>query len=396
MNHAPTTSGRPLRLGFPVKVMGRPGMKSGDTRRWQQGPHLKTSLEHVDAIFDYLRSVGLDMYRFSSDLAPYATHPDMPQFHNMVAESDAELRAIGAKARALDIRVSFHPSQYVLLNSPNPELTRKSIWDLSNQAEILDRMDAGPEAVLVTHVGGVYDDKDAARARWIDGYAQCPEHVRKRLVLENDDIRFSAADVLWIHERTGVRLIFDYQHFWCLNPEGLDMRDTLEKFLASWGDPSSRGWARPKIHFSSPRTELREVKRAIKPAARAAAKAGKAKPKKGELLKTPVKAGARIKTVLLPPIWTGHSDFTNPFEFATFMRMAHGLDFDVMMEGKSKDISLLKLRPDLLRFAPDVAARFGIFPEAAAKLAADERKLEEGVAAESEPDVDEGLAIAAE
>ena len=379
------TDPRPLRLGFPVKVMGRQGMKSGDTRRWQMNPHLKTSLEYVDKIFDYLRDVGLDMYRFSSDLAPYATHPDMPQFHNMVAESDAELAAIGKKARELDIRLSFHPSQYVLLNSPNPELTKKSIWDLRSQAEILDRMGAGPEAVLVTHVGGVYDDREAARARWIEGFDACPEHVRKRLVLENDDIRFSAADVLWIHERTGVRLIFDYQHFWCLNPEGLDMRDTLEKFVGSWGDT-----ARPKIHFSSPRTELREVKRKITADARAKAKAGKAKPKKGELLKAPVKATARIKTVLLPPIWTGHSDFTNPFEFATFMRMAQGLEFDVMMEGKSKDISLLKLRPDLLRYAPDVAARFGIHPEAAARLAADEEALEQGVAAEGEPDVDEG------
>ena len=35
------------------------------------------------------------MYRLSSDIAPYATHPDMPQFHSMVADSDAELRAWG-------------------------------------------------------------------------------------------------------------------------------------------------------------------------------------------------------------------------------------------------------------------------------------------------------------
>ena len=96
------------------------------------------------------------MYRLSSDLAPYATHPDMPQFHGMVAESVAELRAIGARAKELDIRLSFHPSQFVLLNSPDPELTRKSIWDLSSQAEMLDRMELGPDAVLVTHVGGTY------------------------------------------------------------------------------------------------------------------------------------------------------------------------------------------------------------------------------------------------
>ncbi|WP_243455646.1 UV DNA damage repair endonuclease UvsE [Sphingosinicella sp. BN140058] len=377
---------RPLRLGFPVKVMGRPDLKSNDTRRWQKDPHLKTSLEYVDSILDYLAEVKIDMYRLSSDLAPYATHPDMPQFHDMVAESDSELAQIGAKARALDIRLSFHPSQYVLLNSADPKLTGKSVWDLASQAEILDRMGMGPEAVLVTHVGGVYGNHEESRARWIEGWNACPEHVRKRLVLENDDIRFSAADVLWIHERTGVRLVFDHQHFWCLNPERLELRPTLEAFLRSWPDG-----VRPKIHFSSPRTELREVKRKVKDAERAAAARGG---KGAGATRGAVKATSRVKTVLLPPIWTGHADFTNPFEFATFMRIAEGLDFDVMMEGKAKDISLLKLRPDLLRFAPDVAARFGIFPAQADQLEADERRLDAGVAAETDADVDEGAQAA--
>ena len=375
---------QPLRLGFPVKVMGRPGMKSNDTRRWQQSPHLKCSLEHADAILDYLAKERISMYRLSSDLAPYATHPDMPQFHNMVAESDAELRAFGAKAKALDIRLSFHPSQYVLLNSPDDKLTDKSIWDLSSQAEMLDRMEQGPEAVCVTHVGGVYDDHEASRARWIKGWEKCPEHVQRRLVLENDDIRFSAADVLWIHERTGVRLIFDYQHFWCLNPEKLDMRATLERFLATWPEG-----VRPKLHFSSPRTEMREVQQKITAKQRASGKLTK----KGELTKAPLKAKARVKTVLRPPIWTGHSDFQNPFEFATFMRMAEGLDFDIMLEGKSKDVSLLKLRADLFRFAPDVARRFGLDEDDAAAIAADEAALEAGAPEPEEvADVDEGVA----
>lgn len=344
---------RPLRMGFPVKVMGRPGFKSNDTRRWRQAPHLKTSLDYVDAILDYLVEVGIDMYRMSSDLAPYATHPDMPQFHTMVADSDAELAALGRKARALDMRLSFHPSQFVLLNSPDPSLTTKSIWDLASQAEMLDRMGMGPEGVMVTHVGGVYGDREQSRARWIEGYEQCPDHVRRRLVLENDDTRFSAADVLWIHDRCGVPLIFDYQHHWCLNPEGSALRPTLERFVRSWPDG-----VRPKIHFSSPRTELREIKRRISDKERAAlASAG---PSKGPLTKAVVKPTSRFKTVLMPPIWTGHADFTNPFEFATFMREAAGLDFDVMLEAKTKDLSLLKLRGDLFRYAPDVAKRFGV------------------------------------
>ncbi|HEV7414559.1 MAG TPA: UV DNA damage repair endonuclease UvsE, partial [Tianweitania sediminis] len=127
------------RLGFPVKVMGRDDLKSNDSRRAASNPHLKVSLEYIDAILDHLDRHDIRMYRMSSDLAPYATHPDMPQFHAMVAESDAELRAVGEKSRRLDIRLSFHPSQFVVLNSPDPELVRKSTWDLVSQAEMLDR-----------------------------------------------------------------------------------------------------------------------------------------------------------------------------------------------------------------------------------------------------------------
>ena len=65
-----------------------------------------------------------------------------------------------------------------------------------------------------------------------------------------------------------------------------------------------------------------------------------------------------------------------------------------MMEGKSKDLSLLRLRPDLLRFAPDVAVRFGITERDAAAFAVDEARLERGVATDEEPDVDEGAVAA--
>jgi hypothetical protein len=54
---------QPLRLGFPVKVIGKPGLKSNDTRRWQKNPHLKTSLEYVSEILDYLARHKIGMYR---------------------------------------------------------------------------------------------------------------------------------------------------------------------------------------------------------------------------------------------------------------------------------------------------------------------------------------------
>jgi UV DNA damage endonuclease len=333
------------RLGFPVKVMARDDLKSNDTRRHAQAPHLKVSLGYVDAILDHLDRHDIRMYRLSSDLAPYATHPDLPAFHGMVKESAAELRAIGEKAKRLGIRLSFHPSQFVVLNSPDPHLVAKSVLDLVSQAEMLDLMELGPEAVMVIHVGGTYGDVPASRARWVETWKTLPEPVRRRLVLEHDDLRFSAADVLWIHGHTGVRLIFDYQHFWCLNPERADLRETLAAILASW--PEGR---QPKIHFSSPRTELREQVRVDK-------------------------ATRKKVTRHVAPVFTGHADFCNPFEFATFMRTAEGLDFDVMLEAKAKDLALIRLRADLVRYAPDVALRFGLDPADAGRFEAEEEAV---------------------
>ncbi len=319
---------KPLRVGFAVKVLGGEDLKSNDSRRWQQSPHLRLSLEYLDRIFDYLAAQKIGMYRISSDLAPYVTHPEMPQFHRQIEECAAELRALGRRARALDLRLSFHPSQFIVLNSPDPNLVRKSVADLAAQAEILDRMELGPEAVVVVHVGGSYGDSARGRADWAATYRRLGPEIRRRLVLENDDVRYSAADVLQIHEQTGVPLVFDHQHFRCHNPEQLELRPTVERFLAT-----AQAGARPKIHFSSPRTEWRELPRRNRQTG------------KNEILRQ-------------APVWTGHADFCQPFEFIDLMRQLDGLEFDVMLEAKAKDLALLRLRQDLLRYAPDLAERF--------------------------------------
>jgi UV DNA damage endonuclease len=339
---ATDTLAEPLRLGFPVKVVGREGLKSSDTRRWQKTPHLRTSIEYLHVIFDYLHEQGISMYRISSDIAPYLTHPEKTEFRNQVAEARTDLVALGEVARARRLRLSFHPSQYIILNSADDRLTAQSVHDIESQAEMLDVMELGPEACIVIHTGGLYDDRVGARDRWMKTYERrLSPQARRRLVLENDDVSFSASDVLAIHQRVGVPLIFDHQHFWCLNPDRLELGDTVRRFLRTW----PKG-VRPKIHFSSPRTEMRE------------------------LIERDRKTKRRRK-VLKPPLLTGHADFINPFEFATFLRTMDGMDFDVMLEAKMKDVALLRLRRDLVRCAPDVARRFenagGVQPAVASR-----------------------------
>ena len=337
-----------MRLGFPVKIMGRPGMKSNDTRRWQQEPHLRVSLGYLCETLAYCRKHTIHMYRMASDLAPYATHPDMPQFHNMVKDSAADLAHVGRLAREADVRLSFHPSQFIVLNSENETLTKKSMWDLDSQAEILDRMECGPEAVLVVHVGGAYGDREAGWRRWAKTWKRLGEPVRRRLVLENDDTRYSAADVLKVHNATGVKCVWDYQHHWCFNPEGLPMVETLAKFCATW----PKG-VRPKMHFSCARTEMRELKRKSR-------QTGKA------------------ELVLQPPVWTGHADYNNPFETITFLRTIQGIDVDIMLESKAKDLSLIRLRNDIAKYAPELAPRYGVDAKQAGEDAGEVVEAEPG------------------
>ena len=145
------------------------------------------------------------------------------------------------------------------------------------------------------------------------------------MVLENDDSRFSVVDILWVHERTGIPLVFDNLHHRLNNPANLLPRDALKACLATWPEET-----RPKIHFSTPRTEWM-----VAP-----------DPATGE----PKVRQAR---------WSRHSDYVNPFEFIDFVSLAEGLrTFDVMLEVRAKDLALLQLRRDLVRFAPGLTALF--------------------------------------
>ena len=86
-------------------------MPSHDTRRWQSGPHLRHSLDRLRAILEYLDRHDIRMYRMASALAPYASHPELTQFHGQVDECARALAQVGALARDRGVRLSLHPGQ---------------------------------------------------------------------------------------------------------------------------------------------------------------------------------------------------------------------------------------------------------------------------------------------
>ena len=102
------------------------------------------------------------MYRMTASLAPYATHPDLPQFHGQVEECRDELAAFGARARAAGMRLSTHPSQYIVLNSEDPAI--RAGGGARRRAagrRCSTRWAPAPEAVCVLHVGGAAGGLDA-------------------------------------------------------------------------------------------------------------------------------------------------------------------------------------------------------------------------------------------
>lgn len=302
----------PRRLGFAVKVAGREGIRSNDARRWQSNPHLRVSMEFLRETLDYLDEIDVRMYRISSDFVPYCTHPDLPQFHGQIAECRHGLAELGRIARERGIRLSLHPSQYVLLSAQDPRINDKGIWDVNSQAELLDAMEQGPEAVVILHLGGAYGNKDAAIQRFIDNYPRLSDAGRRRLVIENDETIYSVQDCLRVHEAIGIPVVFDHQHH-LLNPGTLSIGEACRAALATW-----RAGVQPKVHFSSPKLDSRMVTR------------GK-------------------KEVAAAPLLSQHADYVHPWEFASFLSAVGDVPFDVMLEAKMKDAALLKLREDLTK-----------------------------------------------
>ncbi len=307
-----------MRLGFAVKVLGGGGLPSHDTRRWQSGPHLRVSLGCLAAILEYLAANDLGMYRMASALAPYSSHPDLPQFHRQVEECRAELAAVGARAREKGVRLSFHPGQYTVLNSETAAVVDNAVADLEVQAALLDGLGLGPEAVVVLHVGGAAGGRRAGADRFEAGFDRLSERARARLVLENDDRIYGLADVLLLAERLGVPVVWDLLHHHCHDPEGIPDREALERSLATW--PAG---VTPKIHFSSPRLDVGERRHTV---------------------------GRRVERTPVLPDLRLHADLIDPIAFEQFLRHpATGFSFDVMLEAKAKDLAVLRLRAQLER-----------------------------------------------
>lgn len=190
---------------------------------------------------------GFKLFRTTSNLFPWSSEYqlcDMPHFNSIASI----LKDIGELASEYGQRITSHPGPFNVLVSPNENVVRNTITDLSLHGEVFDLMGLSRTHynVINIHCNGVYGDKESAMDRFCRNFERLPESVQTRLTVENDDkaSMYSVKDLMYIHQRTGIPIVFDYHHHkFCTGD--LSEKDALEMAMSTWAEG-----IKPLVHYS--------------------------------------------------------------------------------------------------------------------------------------------------
>ena len=203
------------------------------------------NLDDVVAMLHWNLEHDIRFLRVSSDLIPFASHAEFPfDWQEAFRWKFDEIRRL---AKAEKLRISIHPGQYTVLNSPREKVVEAAIAELEYHAALISLLDP-KQGTMTLHVGGAYGDKPAALDRFVKNLDRLSDDARARLAIENDDKTFTLAEVVGLGERAGLPVIVDLFHHQC-NPSGATWGEgllpLLERAMGTWGRRI------PKMHLSS-------------------------------------------------------------------------------------------------------------------------------------------------
>lgn len=238
-----------VRFGYACKTVGLPHISTkGCTLRYATPEKLlevsRHNLAAARQMVEYNASYGLGLLRLSSDSIPLASHP-LVNF-DWVKLCKQELEMLGQSIKTHGIRVSMHPGQYTVLNSPDAMVVERSVADLVFHTNFLDALGLDSSAKIILHVGGVYGDKPNALERFMVECRNLPKNVQDRLVLENDERSYAIHEVLNLCDKLQLPAVFDVFHHSLLPSPGGGMLDWLDRAAQTWRATDGR----QKIHYS--------------------------------------------------------------------------------------------------------------------------------------------------
>jgi UV DNA damage endonuclease len=209
----------------------------------------QSNLENCLRLLKHSTGHDITFFRFSSKLIPLANHDELQDWKYMKPLRES-LHEIGEWVQKHEMRVDFHPDHFVILNSTEVELLNVSIKTLSMHEALLKGMNIDGEHRCVMHVGGGYNDKEKALEQFIHNWQFVPASIQKMIMLENDDVTFTLDNTLYLCEKLGIPLVFDYHHH-LANHEDEQWDKGWERVVQTW----SHSRLPLKMHISSPRNE---------------------------------------------------------------------------------------------------------------------------------------------
>lgn len=239
-----------MRIGYACLTVGVPDtalhtciMKNATEERLAE--LIGWNLAALDAMLDYNITNDIRLFRISSDIIPFGSSPaNTLEWDKLFAP---QLAALGDKARENGLRLSMHPGQYTVINSPNPEVVERAVEDLRYHTRFLDSLGLDATHKIVLHIGGIYGDKTEALQRFAASYRRLDAAIRARLIIENDDKLYSAADVLTIAETEGIPMVYDNLHH---QVHGSDSDHTEAEWIVRAGLTWRLEDGPQKLHYS--------------------------------------------------------------------------------------------------------------------------------------------------
>jgi UV DNA damage repair endonuclease len=193
---------------------------------------------------------GLRMLRLTSDMLSFYTMDEYKDFWRSKDVQDSLARwfaPIGETARANNVRLSFHPDQFVVLASDREEVVNKSIEEFEYHADMVRWMGYGKQFQdfkTNVHISG---RKGPNGIREV--YGRLSPEARNTLTLENEEYTHGLSDCLSLSDL--VPTVMDIHHNWVREGTYIDCNDDLvKKVIDSW-----RG-VRPAMHYSVSREDV--------------------------------------------------------------------------------------------------------------------------------------------
>ena len=257
------------RIGFACKIQESPGKANPSlntkttTLTWLNKQTKHVAIERLHDIAKHNIQIlqrqmvwlaaspkHLRMFRMSSDLLPAYTHEDWTWAYfdqDMVNLLSSGFAKVGELARKHDIKISFHPGQFCVLASENPNVVENSIQEFEYHCDIIRYMGYGKQFQdfkCNVHIGGKLGPQGIKAV-----LPKLSREARNCLTIENAEYTWGLDASLELVNDCA--LVLDIHHHWINTGKYIEPTDPkVQQVIDSW-----RG-VRPTIHYSVSREDV--------------------------------------------------------------------------------------------------------------------------------------------